>query len=301
MSNGKDSGMKLSEECSLVKLSMGMFGQRKTRKDLSDGTAQQHQADPKKFKTTIDAMGSEEVKELKNIQVRARNEFNDLSLAWDVYRIAKNLKTDELEKIASDCKIDCEQQVEKVCDKLPAWIEEQRIALGSAFREEDYPTADEIRSKVYVEYDIKLVPDPEHDPRAGITAAQRERFRSLVATQEKEKFAHSLESLGSIMTETIGGFKEAMDGYTGQKKGSFRDVTVTKVDALLKKVKDLNIGNDPLVESVRQQILKDLAHMNPETLRVDEKIRKDASKKADDILDRIGHFGQMAPPATDNY
>ena len=206
--------MKLSESHSLVKFTFNMFGDRVTRSDLSGETVSAHGIqNAKAVKTTIDAMGSEEFIELKNLRQSSRNEFNALSFPWDTYRIAPNLNVDPLEKIASTAQIKAEQIRERIVEKLPAWIDLQRQVMGTAFREEDYMTADVIREKVRVSYDIRTVPDPEYDPRAGVSDLSRERFSAKIRKEESRKVAEAVIAMQNDLAKLVGKMKESFEGY----------------------------------------------------------------------------------------
>lgn len=285
--------MALAETHSLVKLEMHKFGDRVTRKDIgSDLNTQHNVTDPKAVRVTLDVLGSAEVAELRNIQARARVAFNDMTYPWDSpWRIIPNHKIGEAEEIASKCKMDCETQVDLVCAKLPEHRERKRAELGSLYREADIPSEAELRSKVSVDFDVRLLPEADHDPRLGISPAAMEAQRLRVIEGERRRIGDVTNVMQRDLCELLGKVVERLSGYTGKKEGSFNDTLITNVRDYIEKIPDFNLADNQELEEIRQDILDKIAKVNPDTLRVDEDIRKKKAKEAQLLLDRVAHLG----------
>ena len=286
--------MRLTESCSLVSLEMTKFGDRITRSDLQGQLNEENNVlDPKAVKVTVDVLGSAEVKELRNIQSRARNEFNDETYAWEKgWRIARNFKLDDLQQMAAKCKMDCETQVELICSKLPEHIAQKERALGALFREEDFPTADQIRDKVNVKFDIRVLPDTDHDPRIGVSESARDRFKQQILSNEAERIRGVQLSQQRDLHRMISHMVERFGSYTGKKEGSFNNTLFTNLEDYVNKMENYNLGNDPEIEKLRLDIKKQLVSVNPDSVRVDDQFR---AKKQDEAKALLARVEQMIP------
>ena len=171
-------------------------------------------------------------------------------------------------------------------------MQSQRESLKDAFREGNYPTVEQLRDKHYIRYDIAPVPDPENDQRSGWTQDMRDRFEKQITKQQNVKVAASLVDLQKRLTPLVEAIVKNMDTYTGNREdGYFNDSMITKVRTLVEHMPDFNLGNDPLVEEVRRDLMSKITVLNPKILRADKSIRKDVSTDASKILKKIGAFG----------
>jgi len=284
--------MSLAETHSLVKLEMHKFGDRVTRKDIGGDLNVQHNVtDPKALKVTLDVLGSAEVTELRNIQARARVAFNELTFTWDSpWRIIPNHKIVDAEAIASKCKMDCEVQVNLICEKLPAHKERKRLELGTLYRESDFPSESDLRSKVSVDFDVKVLPEAEHDPRLGLSPAMMEAQRKRVIEGERRRIGEVTNTMQRDLYELLDKVVDRLSGYTGKKEGSFNNTLITNIRDYVEKIPDFNLGDNQKLEEIRQDIIDKIANVNPDTLRVDEHIRKEKVRDAKVLLDRVAHL-----------
>ena len=83
-----------------------------------------------------------------------------------------------------------------------------------------------------------------------------------------------------------------MDKYNGTKVGSFTDSIIDNMRDLASMLPEFNITNDPELEAIHQQILRDICPLDPQELRDSKTLRKEAKNKADTLLERIGSFGK---------
>ena len=285
---------KLCENHTLMKVSHKKIGGLKSRKDLQGKVEQAHGVTNSKLLTVkLDYLKNEALSKSHAIHTKLDKDLAAMSQPWidGGFRIYANVKLQKAQDLVNQAIIDDEKAVEDYIAGYDAHVDEQRAELGSAFNEEDYPSKDELRSKSSIKYELAPVPDPEMDARAGMTQAMHERYTAQIVKQEREKVAACVIDLRDRLGDVVKSFRDAMDGYTGERKGRFNDTIVSNIRDLVRNIPDFNLGNDPLIEEVRRDLLSEITSLNPKSLRADEQLRKAAVKAADDITKKIGAFG----------
>ena len=63
-------------------------------------------------------------------------------------------------------------------------------------------------------------------------------------------------------------------------------------------LKDMNLTNDPEIDKVCNDIMRNILTVDNKNLREDENLRDEVKEAGNDILNRVGQFGQ-APVMSD--
>jgi hypothetical protein len=288
---------KLSQSHTLYRVEMKKPAGWVKRDDLRDEQISAHGiTDKKKLTTRMDAFNNRALKDLSNVHATLRKSLRLLMLPWDErgFWIVSNHRIPQVEKLVSDSQFEAEEKLEVFLNGLEAHKEGERLIMGSAFREQDYPSVEKLRAKHKIEVDIAIVPDPEDDARAGWTTQMRERYKAQLQKQEKEKVSRATADVAARIQDHVSKVLERVAGYTGKKDGSFKDSLIQNVRDMASMIPEFNITNDPEIEAVYQKIVRDICVLDPKHLRESKELRDDTAASAQDILDRVGNFGRKS-------
>jgi hypothetical protein len=162
-----------------------------------------------------------------------------------------------------------------------------------------FGSATELREKWHVDIDRASVPDPEKDVRAGWSYRQVQEFQKRLRSQLERDTRNAIIVLLNEVRRPICNIVDKASRYDGGRAGRFSTETfIGNVHDVVEKMVPMNLADDPEIESLRRQIIKDICDLNPKDLREDKVLLKDAGKKAeaivsktDKIINRVGQFG----------
>ena len=179
--------------------------------------------------------------------------------------------------------------VNEFIDVYPSLITAQAMALGEMFDRNDFPSADEIKTKFNFSYNYLPVPDAG-DFRINVG---NEAMREL--EQKADKYVE--ERVGAAMADVRARLKEhlqrmsnrlTVDIVNGESKTRrFHDTMLEAGYELCDLVKGLNVTNDQDVENVRRGLEHALSGVTNEDLRRNTQVRRDVKAEVDSILKKM--------------
>jgi uncharacterized protein YukE len=283
----------LSKSHSTIKLTIKSLGGSVRRPDVEKKIASDYSAKTQELGKYNLPTYAEHIKPVNQIYSAMRAEFARCTTDWNGKggeRLISNPMCDHITDYMNDKEMEALSILEEQLSTYDDYRERARDLYGDLFRDEDWPDADEIRARHRVELRYGVVPDPDQDVRAGMSPEQQDRIRASVRRQIAENVDSAKRDIADQMATVVKKMKESLEAYTGEKKNSFRDSLIGNVKDMVTVVSKLN-PNDKEIESTLQDLMRDITHLNPDTLRNDEAKRKEAAKKAEAILNNIGSFG----------
>lgn len=185
--------------------------------------------------------------------------------------------------------------VEKFIDVYPETKDRAKIKLGTSYKERDFPSVHTIRS--YFDYKVIPGPIPEvADIRLeGVSATNTATFHNEVAEGVKEMYAEATKTMFERARNQLENLhRQAMNYNTNAPGAMLRDATIDQMREFAEMVCDMNITNDPLLEKVGREMLKDFADLQGVELRKSAEMRTDIADKAKRILDRMSPVKRVA-------
>lgn len=184
--------------------------------------------------------------------------------------------------------------VDEFIQKYPGYVQDARTRLNSMFKDDDYPTIEQLRGKFAVECKVLPVPTST-DFRAEMSAAQAAQIRAEIEEQVAEATTAAVQDVYRRVADVTGRMVERLNAYRpsegkGDKaEGAFRDTLVGNVRDLITILPALNITGDPMLTAMAEK-LKPLAEHNASVLRDDPTARKNVAAEAQAILDTVSGF-----------
>jgi len=221
---------------------------------------------------------SGELREIFNLDMLFRTKFRMMTLPWmDEIRLLPGRLLIDFLKMAEEYQRQRQDLIDSLLLKYDDLKEDAKRTLGQMFKEQDYPSKDEIRQKFYVQ--IRVLPPPSEDEFAKVPygEAVRDMFIDQVKLQINEANRDLIERLRDA-AESIKALKET-------KK--LQDRRVEAIRKLVEGVQKLNIFKDATVKDAANDLLAVLDTVTPDELRADISKREDLAREADKILSKL--------------
>lgn len=173
--------------------------------------------------------------------------------------------------------------VEEFLTEYPNLVSAAAFQLGDLFDRDEYPNAEELRSKFKFKYVFLPVADV-NDFRVQVGEESGEELREQYEKFYTDKLNGAMKETWERLHDVLSKISERLaDGEDGEKK-IFRDSMFTNAMELCAMLTRLNVTDDPKLEEARKKLEKAIAGVDAKDVRDDEALRKDVKQRVDDIL-----------------
>lgn len=169
--------------------------------------------------------------------------------------------------------------------------EQQHTALGQLFNRAEYPKAADIKRRF--SWSMKFDQVPSGDFRVDLPADTLDAISTDVRERAADATREAMQGAWERLHEAVSRIHKATDG-DGIVRSTLIDNCRNVVDVLSR----LNVAGDERLESMRLRVDKELAQLDLDDLRKDDKVRADTAKRARKIMDAMSAF--YAPPAKED-
>lgn len=172
----------------------------------------------------------------------------------------------------------------------PAAREQAAFRMGDLFKTDDYPSAESLRHRFYVNMDIDPVSEAG-DFRVDMDKAELDEVRGQMEAALQSRIGRAMRDVWDRLIDVVEKFATRMDSDV-----KFHDTIVGNITELVDLLPGLNVLDDPDLAEMGEMIKKTLAGYDPAELRKDKEARSAAAKEAQEIMDRMkGFMGAFAP------
>lgn len=170
-----------------------------------------------------------------------------------------------------------------VIQGLSAEIKDQERMQGKLFNAADYPSEEELRTKFDFRIDVLPLPDAADWRIEGLSAKDMAALQKDAQQEMVEVQKAFIQDLWTRMAAVVEHVHERLT------KGDavFRNSLIDNVKEMVALLAKLNITGDKALETLRKEVEKGLASLNPDELRADPALRTAGAKKAADILKKM--------------
>lgn len=255
----------LSSRAMLCALSISMWIARKHDPDASEEIAARHgaQTDAGRYHKVL--LPRQALAEIQKIVSEARQEHYFMTLPWDDngYRVLPAAVYLDHAKRMRALSSRFAAAVEILTGEFGTLVAQSRTRLGGLFREQDYPTIEELRAKFGFETNVLPLPDAG-DFRVALGDEERERIRRQITAAVESSLQVGSRELWYRLYEAVQHMADRLNAYKVTDQGiehPFRDTVVTNLVKLTEVLPKLNITSDPelarLAAQVRSSLLVD--------------------------------------------
>jgi hypothetical protein len=186
--------------------------------------------------------------------------------------------------------------VDDYCDKAyPDIRDKARIKLGTSFKESDFPSTSSIKG--YFDYRINVAPVPEvNDWRLeGVPQKNVDELRNEIEDSVRGMYNDATRTMFERARSMLEKFYSQAKSYNTNAPGAtLRDPTIEQMKELAYIVCDMNITNDPLLDKVGKEMLRDFVDLKGSELRRSAELRDDIADKAKKILAKMSPVKRLA-------
>jgi hypothetical protein len=270
----------IASRCMLAYLSISQWSARKLDKSATNEVTANHAASADAGRFNKQTIPKEALLPIQQIASQARLYLYDHTLPWSDNgdrALSSELYFDVMQRL-SYYQTEFNAEVDEFCKNYNQHRERARLKLNSLFKDSDYPSEHEVRSKFNFEFGVMPLPTAS-DFRVAMADDVAEEVRQKIQSQLD---ARVNTMMGDVWTQLGDALSHLRDRL--QSSGKLFDSTLTNVLELLSRLPGLNITNDADLERMRVEIASALQGLSMKDIKKDEQLRKAVAEKADDIM-----------------
>ena len=165
----------------------------------------------------------------------------------------------------------------------PQLVQQAQSNMGTLFNPEDYPSAEEVRSK----FGFKVVfsPVPESgDFRLDLPSQELADMRADYDMAYNTRLNEAMGAAWGKLHEMLTGMSKKLTESDDDTKRRWHDTFLTNAYDMCSLLTHLNVANDPKLEAARQRMESALTGADIEIIKTDELTRANLKDRLDSIL-----------------
>ncbi len=255
-----------------------------------------------RVRSTLNLFDTDMLKEVRKIHSRTRAIFNSSTLPfYDMgFRLIENKDVQRMISLIDDAKIEASKPWSDFISSYEDHVSNDRVKLGDLWDRSLYPSVEELKAAHSIDYTLSVVPDPNHDVRAGWDDETRESFVKRAKEKERKNVKRIFMSMLERAYQSISHVEDRMKSYSGKRSGSFRDSLIDNVRDVSDMIDKYNFNDDEELMAIKKKIDNEICRYDPSALRESEYLRESVAKSAAELLPRIGSFGKKIMEAGSN-
>lgn len=277
----------LDSRAMLISLSIPYWTGKAGDERMTDDIVKSQKAERDAIETKKLLIAPAALNAVKAVRSRARAYLFETTSPWldgGTRVLASGFYFDAMAKIR-EFHTEYEQAVAQLVRDYPKLKGEARKRLGSLYKDEDYPSAEMLKSKFG--WDLKVFPIPAAgDWRVDLGVKDNAAMQKKIDEQVKQACAVITRDLWARLMDPVSKMAEKMkDG-----DATFRDSIITNIKDIVALIPTMNVADDPKLNAMAEQISKALTKFVPDEVREDGKLRKKAADAADEILAKLAGY-----------
>jgi hypothetical protein len=171
----------------------------------------------------------------------------------------------------------------------PSLVQTAQNYLGGLFKEEDYPSVDEVRSK----FGFRLVfsPVPQSgDFRLQIAEQDLQDLRQQYEDNFNDRLADAMREPWDRLHKLLGDMSKKLTDSQDeeeQSKKRYHDTLITNATSLCGLLTHLNVSKDPQLEEARRALEQTMFGADIDTIKESPEFRASMKSKVDAILNKF--------------
>jgi hypothetical protein len=276
----------LTQKAMLVSLTIKVPSTTKKDKQATQEVTQSHHAEEGVARVNKTLYPKEATQGFMQAAREARAVFYEKTLPWaSPQRILLASGYFKLMESLDKCQSRFWKEAEKFLENYDEKIVEARKELGSLFREEDYPTREELMEKF--EFDVNVQPlTNTSDWRVSLGNEAEERIKRQMEEHLKASFREAAREPWERLGEVLKNMAERLS----DPEARFAGTLVTNISDLCQILPDLNIMDDPRLEKIASEVKEKLASQSPKDLRTDMKLRRQTANEAKKMAELVDMY-----------
>ncbi len=267
----------ITERAMLAAVHISIWTAVKYDRKVSRDVADQHGAHQSAGRYNKQLLrGADKLDNLRTLAGQIRQHFYKITLPWsdEGFRLLpSNFYFDLMEKMR-EFETSFEQGIESFLAVYPQYIDQMRPELNGLFREEDYPSAEKLRTKFGVKLEILPIPSGA-DFRVQMSAEEQARVSREIDASVRQSLTRGTEDLWKRLREVVTHMVDRLN----EPESRFHGSLVTNVFDLVEILPRLNVNGDEDLNRFAEQVKQRLCNHSAQDLKKHDLFR--VAKAAD--------------------
>ena len=281
----------LSDKAMLVKLSIGMPGNSKIDKPITQEVKTKYKMGSNACKVSVFMWKPERYDPVKTLagEIRTWNYANSLTWSDDGWRILPSAAYLDYQAKVREFRATWNQAAENFVaayDELVAWAQEEH---NGAFNPEYYKGPEDLAKKFKFKLEFRPLPSSA-DFRVQLNQEDMDAIKADIDAGSQSIAEAAVKELGEKLADPIRNMVDKLTtkGKNGKDK-RFWDSLVDNITTVTKLVPSLNITGDEVLAKINEEA-KELTVHDAQTLRDDKDARDATAKKAEELLAKMQSY-----------
>jgi hypothetical protein len=179
---------------------------------------------------------------------------------------------------------------EKFVEQYAEHVNEARERLKGMFNPGDYPSAEDVRRRFYIDTEIEPIPDSK-DFRVDLSDASVKAIVKDMDRRVDERLKAATNDVFLRVADVTEKMCKKLRAYVpangAPEQHKFHDSIVWNIKELADLLPSLNLTGDKRFDQLRDKLLDDLCEHPPIILKSDERLRNQTADKAAKILAKV--------------
>lgn len=281
----------LSTRAMLVSLNISQWTAKKRDKKVSDEVAEKHSASKDAGRYDKHLVARDCLAEITAIVSQMRTVHYALTLPWgeNGLRILSSQGfvhyTDKMRVLRQRFGV----AADKFASEYPRYVAQSEALLGSLRDENDYPSADDIRSRFDAK--INFYPIPESgDFRVQMSNENTNQIRETLQKENRVLLTDAVREIVERLHQTASKLVNTLANGEGEKSPRFHDSLVTNVLELLETIPMLNLTEDQDITDFSNELRIHLNGVDAQNLRESAPLRTETAKNVSSVVRKMEAF-----------
>src|SRR3984885_8098439 len=275
----------ISEKAMLAAVHISIWTAVKHDRKVSRDVADQHGAHQGAGRYNKQLLrGADKLEELRTVAGQIRQHFYKITLPWsdEGYRLLPAHFYFELTTQMREFERAFSQSVEEFLEVYPSYIEQVRPELNGLFREEDYPSAEKLRTMFGVKLEVLPIPNGD-DFRVTLSEEEHTRVAREIDESVRQSLNRGTKDLWVRLTDVVTHMVDKLN----EPESRFHASLVTNVFDLVDLLPRLNVNQDEELNRFAAEIKGRLCNFSAHDLKKNEILRAAAASDAAQILSQM--------------
>ncbi len=255
----------ITERAMLAAVHISIWTAVKHDRKVSRDVADQHGAPQSAGRYNKQLLrGADKLDDLRTLAGQIRQHFYKITLPWsdEGFRLLpSNFYFDLMEKMR-EFETSFEQGIENFLAVYPQYIDQVRPELNGLFREEDYPSAEKLRTKFGVKLEILPIPSGT-DFRVQMSAEEQARVSREIDASVRESLTRGTDDLWRRLREVVSHMVDRLN----EPESRFHASLVTNIFDLVEILPRLNVNGDEDLNRFAEQVKQRLCNHSAQDLK----------------------------------
>jgi len=275
----------ITERAMLAAVHISIWTAVKHDRKVSRDVADQHGAHQSAGRYNKQLLrGADKLDDLRTLAGQIRQHFYKITLPWsdEGFRLLpSNFYFDLMEKMR-EFEAGFEQGVESFLAVYPQYIDQVRPELNGLFREEDYPSAEKLRTKFGVKLEILPIRSGA-DFRVQMSAEEQDRVSREIDASVRQSLTRGTEDLWKRLREVVSHMVDRLN----EPESRFHGSLVTNVFDLVEILPRLNVNGDEDLNRFAEQVKERLCNHSAQDLKKHDLFRVATAADAANLVAQI--------------